>query len=292
MDKKSIMFIILYILPISAIIHGSVSNETNLFAKIDGFSSEGSVEAYTPDTLFEYIDGGADLFLGFDFVKLYSQRYKDQNGGEITVDIYIHDNLPNGFGIYTAEKPDECNLVKIGTEGYYEEGILNFFQGPVYVKLSSFDLGKNEKEKLMELAGEISSNIPHKKVYPYIFSKFPTQNKIKGSEKYTNLNFMGHSFLNKAYSAKYSVKEKIKRLFVIKTGSSLESEKILSEYIGFIKNKNGTITKIGNVIRFTDPYYKKEGKMNIMISGDILTGMLSNDIGSFLNMAKMLLSGK
>ena len=260
--------------------------KTELFPPINGFIFDGEIETYTPDTLFEYINGGADLFLNFDFVKLHSLRYKNEKGGEIIVDIYIHEDLRNGFGIYTQEKPDEGNFLKTGTEGYYEEGVLNFFKGPAYIKISSFDLGREEENILKKLAAKIAANISHPEGYPVLFSKFPEANSIKRSDKYINLNFMGHSFLNKVYFREYLINEKPVKFFVIKDGTLGQIKKAQTGYTDFIKKKGGKIIKDSGIITFTDPYYKKNGKMNLLISGDTLVGMFTDNRKLFLKMAE------
>ncbi len=285
MKTKSLVLILFIIFPVITLFPGTAPEGYSLFPEMEGFSFDGKMETYTPDTLFEYINGGADLFINFDFVKLHSLKYTSGDGGEITADIYIHSNLPNGFGIYTQERPTEGVFIEIGTEGYYEEGLLNFFKGPAYVKISSFDLGKNEELILKKLAAGISGRIPHPKGYPAIFSRFPSENKVPGSEKFININFLGHSFLNRVYSREYSSDGKISRLFVIKNSSVSESEEVLSKYTEFVKRKSGVIKMKGNITTFTDPYYKSKGKMNFLISGNILIGMFSDDPGLFLKMA-------
>lgn len=285
MKKKSMIIIFFIIFSSITLFPGTEPESTSLFPAMDGFSFDGKIETYTPDTLFEYINGGADLFLNFDFVKLHSLRYKKKDGGEITADIYIHTDLPNGFGIYTQERSTEGVFLKIGTEGYYEEGILNFFKGPVYVKISSFDLGKNEESILKKLSEGISQRISQPKGYPSIFSRFPSESKIPGSEKFININFLGHSFLNRVYSKEYSNGGKTLRLFVVKNNSVSETEKVLSKYSEFIKSKSGVVKKEGSIVTFTDPYYKNKGKMNLLISGKILIGMFSDDLELFRKMA-------
>jgi len=285
MKNISLIIIFFIIFSVIALYPGTTFEETSLFPEMSGFSFDGKMETYAPDTLFEYINGGADLFLNFEFVRLHSLRYKNKDGGEITADIYIHSDLPNGFGIYTQERPTDGVFLEIGTKGYYEEGILNFFKGPAYVKISSFDLGENEESILKELAEGISERITQPKGYPEIFSRFPSENKVFGSEKFININFLGHSFLERVYLIDYSTGGKILRLFVIKNGSVTESEEILSKYIKFVKGKNSVVNREGNIVRFTDPYYKKKGKMNFLVSGNILIGMFCDDLELFLKMA-------
>ncbi|MCK5004709.1 MAG: hypothetical protein KAS21_06460 [Candidatus Aminicenantes bacterium] len=290
MKIKSLVIILFIIFPVITLFPGTAPEGYSLFPEMEGFSFDGKMETYTPDTLFEYINGGADLFLNFEFVKLHSLRYKSEDGGEITADIYIHSDLSNGFGIYTQERPTEDVFIEIGTEGYYEEGLLNFFKGPAYVKISSFDLGKNEELILKKLAEGISGKIAQPKGYPAIFSKFPSENRVSGSEKFININFLGHSFLNRVYSREYSNGGKILRLFVIKNNSVSESEKVLSKYTEFVKGKSGLIKKEGKIVTFTDPYYKNKGKMNFLISGNILIGMFCDDLELFLKMARHIIN--
>ncbi len=286
MKIRSLIIILFIAITFTTIFPEKSPEGYSLFPKIEGFSFDGEIETYTPDTLFEYINGGADLFLNFEFVKLHSLKYKNEDGGEITADIYIHSDLSNGFGIYTQEKPTEGDFLKIGTEGYYEEGLLNFFKSTTYVKISSFDLGENEESILKKLGEGISDKISGTKEFPLIFSRFPSENKIPGSEKFININFLGHSFLNRVYSKKYSNDGGVLQLFIIKTDSVPEAAKVLSEYVEFVKKKGGVITKKGDVVTFTDPYYKNKGKMNFIISNDILIGMFCDDLELFLKMSK------
>lgn len=261
------------------------------FPPLKGFSFDGTLDTYTPDTLFEYINGGADLFLNFEFVKLHSRRYKNEKGGEITVDIYFHGDHSNGFGIYIQERAEEGEFITIGTEGYYEEGVLNFFKGTAYVKMSTFDLGEEEEKIMKDLASKIASALPGPEGSPPLFNKFPTENSVEGSDKFINLNYLGHSFLNKVYSREYTLGGKTVRLFAIQ-GKPEDLKKTVSAYTAFIKSKGGTTGMTGNVLSFTDPYYKKEGKMNLKLSGNILAGMFCNDGNAFNKMTENLVENQ
>jgi hypothetical protein len=260
-----------------------------LFPDLENFSKAGKIEVYTPDTLFEYINGGADLFLNYDFVKLYSLKYTGENSAEITADIYVHDGLPNGFGIYTQERPEEGNFLGTGTEGYYEPGTLNFFKGSYYVKLSSFDLGEKDKIILTRLASGISENIMDKPGYPEIFTAFESENSIPGSDKYTNIDYLGHSFLAAAYSRQYRIGGKVFTLFVIQGASPEEVRNTFEAYTGFAKGKGSVINGNDHTVSFADPYYSHEGKMNLRISGNLMAGMFCNDISVFIRLSDPIL---
>ena len=77
MKNHPIFFILLLLF--STGIYGSGINPEgkDLFPEVEGFLFDGEINSYSPDTLYEYINGGADLFLNFEFNVLYSVRYKN-----------------------------------------------------------------------------------------------------------------------------------------------------------------------------------------------------------------------
>jgi hypothetical protein len=54
---------------------GRPSEASSLFPKIGGWRLSDGPTTYSPETLFEYIDGGAESFLQFDFQELASATY-------------------------------------------------------------------------------------------------------------------------------------------------------------------------------------------------------------------------
>src|SRR5512139_1591285 len=86
------------------------------------------------ENLFEYIDGGAEVYHHYQFAGLVHQKYR-VGEVELTVDIYDMGGAVNAFGIYSVERAPGYNYVPIGAEGYLNDLVLNFLQGPCYVKL-------------------------------------------------------------------------------------------------------------------------------------------------------------
>ena len=177
--KKNIVFIAMFsILAIITFSETAMKNCEKLFPEIEGFTKKGKIETYTPDTLFEYINGAADLFLSYDFKQLYTLGYEKGEESSLTIDIYRHEDSANCFGIYSQEKPDEGKFLKLGAQGYYEEGILNFFKGPFYVKISSFDLGKDDYSLLFSVARSIGGIIKSGGEFPEELKFFPEKGKV------------------------------------------------------------------------------------------------------------------
>ncbi|MEN8153930.1 MAG: DUF6599 family protein [Acidobacteriota bacterium] len=276
--KKNIIFLFLFFLVLGHVFpEAETGNGEELFPVIKDFKAKGDIETYTPDTLFEYINGAADLFLSYDFRKLYSRSYKNEREGSLTIDIYRHRDIKNCFGIYSQEKPDEGKFLETGVQGYYEEGVLNFFKGPFYVKISSFDLGKDDYSVLYAAASGISDNIMAEEKFPEVLRFFPEKGKVENSEKYINVNFMGHSFLHSSFIADYKFENREGRIFIIDAESESGSEEIIKKYTAFIMSKGEKIFKSKGGYIFADPYYRSSGKMYIRIHGRYVYGLFCTD---------------
>jgi hypothetical protein len=130
------------------------------------------------ETLFEYINGGADLYLAYDFQELKVTEYSDGKKASVTVEIYRHQTPTLAFGIYSAERPPDPNLVDIGAQGYIDKDILNFLTGNYYVKMNSFKTGPEEQEGLLAFARKVVESLGEKGSLPGILASFRHPGKI------------------------------------------------------------------------------------------------------------------
>ena len=123
------------------------------------------------------------------------QNYADRQKRALSAEIYFHSTPENAFGIYGSERPLAGDYLAIGGQGYYEEGVLNFFSGAYYVKLNGFDLGADGRAVLQVLAERIAAAIGGSSSLPVILAAFPIQGKVAHSERYIANNFLGNLFL-------------------------------------------------------------------------------------------------
>jgi len=277
--KKLTIFLIIVTAFALAIpsLHAGSTDIASIFPSFAGWAKKGNPDLYTPDNLFEYIDGAAEVFLSYDFVNLATLTYENNEENSFTVDVYQHDSDTNGFGIYSQEKPQKGNFLDIGTQGYYEKGVLNFFKGSYYVKMSGYDLGDNDEKVLTTVGKELAKNLGGSADFPAVVKCFPETGKIANSEAYINKNFLGHSFLHSAFVADYEIDGRRFQVFIIETGKPGEVEDILNNYTGFLKKKGIPVEQKEKLYRFQDPYYRSSGMMNMKMDKNYLWGLFSKD---------------
>jgi hypothetical protein len=250
---------------------------TSAFPSFAGWTKKGEPEVYTPDNLFEYIDGAAEVFLGYDFQKLATLTYENDQKNSYTVDVYQHSSDRNGFGIYSQEKPVEGHFLPIGVQGYYEKGVLNFVKGHYYVKMSGYDLGDNDEKVLTGAAREIAAALEGTGTFPPVLKCFPEKGKIANSEAYINQDFLGHSFLHSAFVANYEMNGQKFQVFIIEADTPKGVDDILDNYTAFVKKKGVAVEQDKNFYRFGDPYYRSSGMMNLKGQANYLWGLFSKD---------------
>jgi hypothetical protein len=177
---------------------------------------------YYGANLYEYIDGGAEVYHLFEFSTLIHQEYKAREA-DVTVDLYDLKNPLNAYGIYAAERSPAYHFIPMGAEGYVSDYALNFLQGPYYVKLSAFT-PEGKADKILEaFARGISEKIVGGKDLPEIFNLFPRQNRAPRSEKFVRKAPLGHEFLSPAFQVTYKLEQGECTLLLSETGDATRS---------------------------------------------------------------------
>ncbi|HGY54701.1 MAG TPA: hypothetical protein ENK44_03275 [Caldithrix abyssi] len=171
-------------------------------SKIEGWKTLDKPLSYNPQTLWEYIDGAADLFLSYGFEHLISQEL-EQDSIIVVLDIYDMGKPLNAFGIYSAERPSKAGRWSAGAEAViippYQALMV---KGQYYVKVN-VSRGNLETEAAYALMQKVAQILPGTNNYPQEFTILPGKNRQPYSYSYTKENFSGLSELNSCISAEY-----------------------------------------------------------------------------------------
>ncbi len=189
--------------------------------------------SYFPDNLFEYIDGAAESYLGYDFRELIvADLEKKGAGATLTLEIYDMGLPLNAFGIFAAERYPENKVAALGDLGYIEGEALNFLSGRFYVKMLAFGLGQATESTLVEVGAKVAAGIKSAGGLPALVRAFPKDGLVARSEKYVKKNFMGYEFLHDGYVATYKAGDRELEGFFIDGGSDTAAEDMLTRAPG------------------------------------------------------------
>lgn len=208
----------------------------NLFSQdlampeLQGFKKSSSYPVYTPDNLWDFINGAADTYLALGFEDLHVAEYtKGKN--VIKLEIYKHKDNIQTFGIYASERSPSFQFLNIGAQGYKVDASINFFKGRYYVKIRTNSKAGNVLPLLETLALKVADMLPGEALMPKTLQDFPETGKKRNEETYIKESVLGHEFLQGAFKAIYSVGETDISIFIFDKNSPGESRKTVAAYL-------------------------------------------------------------
>ena len=176
---------------------------------------------YGPETLFEYLNGGAPQYLSYGFVKLVHARYafRGDDLNSVTVDVFDMGSRLGAFGIYSAGKPREISLRPWGTEGYRSGFVAAAWKGRIYIHGVADEETPELVGKLERVIGYVLSNYDGEKGWPVELERLPGRGLLSNTARFVGKSLLGLAFLHGGFLAEYENGDSESTLFL----SSLES---------------------------------------------------------------------
>ncbi len=242
---------------------------------------------YTKKSLFEHIDGQAELFFKYGFQKsvfgIYHNREKPEH--QIELDIYDMGNVLHAFGIFSRFRAEGPTL-DIGLDSYLDDQSALFYKGRYFVMLYSTE---PDPSVFKQFSMAVSLTITDRSAPPKEIGYFPTRGLKPGSIQYFPEGLLGYQFLKRGFQgtyvekveAKAEVKDEAKnngKEFHLFLAVFKNPQEAISALKGFRDNlyKKGKIDRStsssfgSNALRGEDPY---QGRVIIVQKGPYLLGI-------------------
>lgn len=159
-----------------------------------GWDYSRAPEYYEGDELFELIDGGADLFHEYQFVKVVNTQYAENNGSKIQLEIYEMNSDSSAYGIFSSIYNTPEVSAEIGLYSVVNEQYVAFVKGRYYVNIAWVLRKEARQESLTNLAAMVESRIPEPGQKPYLIRQL-CKEKCAGIPIY----FRGNVALSNVY---------------------------------------------------------------------------------------------
>ena len=177
MKKQSFLFL----LSILIFFISSFFYLINCYAKPWVLSAPPSI--YQGEKLYDYIDGGADLFFEYRFISCIVQRYT-KGKSQIETALFKFKDPYASFGIFSIKKGGKCDKIPIGEIGCIRENELIFFKGCFFFQAILIEGNKDDMKFLYEIASKEAKKIYTKKwkrpiVFKYIDQKKGVNNSVR-----------------------------------------------------------------------------------------------------------------
>lgn len=149
---------------------------------VQGWTLSATIDNYTPENLYQYIDGASELYISYGFTRLISRKYEKPGQPEIVADFFDMGNSANAFGIFahSQEKPEK----EIGQDSEYLDGLLRFWKGRFYVSLLCSPETPDSRAAVMALGRQIAERLPPAENRPMILSLLPESGLLASSIRF------------------------------------------------------------------------------------------------------------
>jgi hypothetical protein len=238
-----------------------------------GWVMDEKVTLYNKDTLFDRIDGEAELYFPYGFEMLASARYASKQNPQIAVDadIYKMGSLLDAFGMYANYRRKDDADIKIGAEGTVSPSQLFFYQGRYLVRLQVTGATSLGQDVLLACARSITHNLPAETKRPKELEALMMPSVVQKSERYIAQSLLGYDFFRRGLMADTVLKGEEAQVFVVLEDSQDAARKALEQYRENVKTS-------GKDVRVTET----QGRISLKAVDSLYGNVLVTQVGRHL----------
>lgn len=220
-----------------------------------GWTIKEEARFFTEENLFDYMNGGAELYLSYDFQKLLVQEFSSGENSVI-VEIYEMKSSEDAFGLFSLNQEGED--LSIGQGASYGFGLLSFRKDRYFVRIIDLSGKDISKDIILNLGRRVADKIENEGQSPELLTKISKENLLNQSLFYfhkkivlNNLYFLSKENIlhlseeTNAVLVSYKFDKEILRLFLVQYPDTIESKKAFQSF-----NKNhlkATISSLRNL---------------------------------------------
>jgi len=162
---------------------------------MQGWKARKPDHEYTFDTLFDLIDGGAEVYRSLNVRKVLDRRYTKEGAADIIVDLFDMGSSRDAFGAFHHDMREDAD-VGVGMESEYQGSFLFFWKDRYFISVVALEETPETRGVVLALGQAIAARIPRSGAKPDIVKLLPS----KGLQKEQIYYFHDLESLERRYS--------------------------------------------------------------------------------------------
>ena len=167
-------------------------------------------ERFNADTLYEKINGRADLYLSSGFVSLETQRFtlnNDTAGAWVEVFVYDMATPENAFSVFSMQRREDARSTDVAPNAYRTDNAVFMTHANFYLELIGTDASEGLQQAMVWLAGAFAASHGGATAAPRApgAGLFPEAGLARESLQLITANAFGYEQLNRIYSGNYLI---------------------------------------------------------------------------------------
>ncbi|MCX8063567.1 MAG: hypothetical protein N3G21_00145 [Candidatus Hydrogenedentes bacterium] len=231
-------------------------NITDKFpSSIEEWVKEPEILKFTPDNLFDYIDGEAERYLPYNFqlLTVVNYRHQSDSNNKVEIQLYQMGSVLDAFGIYSVLRDSKKEKFPCGNDGFVGSNQAMFYQSKYFIKL----LGNHSaisSEILLKFGKEISNCLPKESLKAREIECLSIPERVDKSEKYLPKDILSQTFFPRGFTAQVKSKEGgIGTAFVVMYDDTEKAKDGWEEYLGYLSDIGAVYEVKENRIRVISP---------------------------------------
>ena len=222
-------------------------------------------ETFDAATLSDKINGKAELYLSAGFVRLHSQRFKDEAAGDVWMEVFVYDmqTPQNAFSVFSAQRRDDARALDVAQYAYQTPNALFFAHGPYYVEVIASEISETIIQPMIIFAETFIANHPIQAQTIGEKELFPRKGLIQNSIALVAADAFGYERFDQVFTAIYSLQDSELMAYYSRRKTPGEAEALASSYRDFLIAFGGKTVE-------TEPGIKTAETINILDTYEIV----------------------
>ncbi len=159
---------------------------------VSGWTKGEADREYDPETLYDYIDGGAELYISYNFQQVVSRRYSREDQPDIVVELFDMGNAGGAYGVFSQQREEEN--VQLGQGGQYIRGSLMCWKDRYFLSIMVLRETKEAAEAMTKIGEAVMAAIPDTGKKPELIGLLPEKGMVENGMKYFTHYIWQNSF--------------------------------------------------------------------------------------------------
>lgn len=232
--------------------------------ELPGWSISDSIKVFKGDDLFNYVDGGAEVFMEYGFNQLATSAYLDKNNNQMQVEIYEMSDPDAAYGAYSFYLNGQGKVIKDVPDGIFLDYYAVFWKSNLLTVISLTNPNDSLISAISSLAKIIFLKMPFANEMPSLVSRFKDSRLAEGYIKFFKGNVSLGNFYKFIPGDAFKFKEGIgytisgAKIIVLKYDSDSFANSGLEETQKKMQDKN----KDANFIKLNDGFSYSDYRSN------------------------------
>jgi hypothetical protein len=139
--------------------------------QVEGWQMEGRKTYATNRALYDYMNGGAEIYIDYGFQDVAVGEWMSPEGDPLKVEIYRLGSPKSAYGMFTQDAWGEPS--DVGQGGRLQGGTLRFWKGPYLVRVFMWRGYQDHMDVILDTGRWIANSIPNAGEIPALVEYLP-----------------------------------------------------------------------------------------------------------------------